>query len=399
MSILLPYQTEALDALIKELDEARLRLDYKGPLPRTWGGRLRRELEAEAVAASTRMEGVPVTVEEVRRILAGDPPPAVREEDRALVEGYREAMSFVLRRADDPAFTWNREIVVALHDRVLGGRYSLGAGRLRTDAPVFIVNSATGDEVFLPPEGDLVPDLVDEACDRMSQGHRHPGIAAAWIHVAIAGIHPFRDGNGRSARVLASLAMYRGGFQRIEFTSLEEWWGRHLKDYYAAFDCLGARFDRNADVTPFIRAHLEAQLHQVRTFDYRERVERQVWTALEETAERSSLSQRTVNALWDAFFGREVTAGYYRSLADVSPATATTDLAAATSAGLLESIGERRGRRYRARVRLYESVASVLNIDQLGGSTESACSRIVGVVGRRLVEAGAALGLDDLDAS
>jgi Fic family protein len=45
--------------------------------------------------------------------------------------------------------------------------------------------------------------------------------------VAVAAIHPFRDGNGRVARVVASLAMYRGGFNLPEFTSLEEWWGRH----------------------------------------------------------------------------------------------------------------------------------------------------------------------------
>lgn len=70
-------------------------------MPRVWASRLRRELEAEAVAASTSMEGVPVIVDEVRRILAGQSPTEVRPEDQALVEGYRQAMEFVLRRADD----------------------------------------------------------------------------------------------------------------------------------------------------------------------------------------------------------------------------------------------------------------------------------------------------------
>src|SRR5437899_2152729 len=92
-----------------ELDEWRIRLDSKGPLPRAWEGRLRGDLEAEAIAASTSMEGVAVTVDEVRRILAGDRPPAVNPEDLSLVEGYRDAMGFVLRRADDPAFQWDRE--------------------------------------------------------------------------------------------------------------------------------------------------------------------------------------------------------------------------------------------------------------------------------------------------
>ncbi len=382
MSDLLPYDPSELSELTGELDRWKDILDYRGPLPRLWAGRLRRELEAEAVAASTSMEGVPVTVEEVRRILAGDAPPEVSKEDRELVEGYREAMNFVLRRADDPAFRWNRELVIALHDRILAGRFSQGAGRLRTERPAFVVNSMTGDQVFLPPPGGDVPNLIDELCLKMERGHPHPGLAAGWIHVAIAAVHPFRDGNGRAARVLASLAMYRGGFRRAEFTSLEEWWGKHLADYYSCFHCLGKNFNRDADVTSFIRAHLEAQLHQIRALDIRERVERQVWTALEEIAEDVHLDRRVANALWDVFFGRDLTAGYYRSLTDVSPATATKDLAALVSARLLEAHGERRGRRYLPTDKLNELAASALFMD-FSGPSEAVRDAIITELSRR----------------
>lgn len=379
---LLPYDPEPLKPLCEELDRSRVQFDYRGPLPRAWAGRLRRELEAEAVAASTSMEGVPVTVDEVRRILAGESPRDVRPEDQALVEGYRQAMEFVLRRADDAAFRWTRELIVGLHDRILAGRYDEGAGKLRTDRPAFIVNRKTGKQVFLPPAGELVPALIDEACSRM-EGHPHPAIASGWIHVAMAAVHPFRDGNGRAARVCASLAMYRDEFKRPEFTSLEEWWGRHLDDYYAAFKCLGAEFDPSANVTTFLRAHLEAQLHQVRSLDNREKVERQIWISLEEAAEDANLDRRVANAVWDAFFGRDVTAGYYRSLADVSPATATKDLAAAVSGGLLGSEGRRRGRRYLPTERLYELVGAALHME-VSGPPDRARDRIVAELSRRL---------------
>lgn len=379
---LLPYDSEPLKSLCEELDHSRVQLDYRGPLPRAWAGRLRRELEAEAVAASTSMEGVPVTVDEVRRILAGESPHDVRPEDQALVEGYRLAMEFVLRRADDAAFRWTRELIVGLHDRILAGRYDEGAGRLRTDKPAFIVNRKTREQIFLPPAGELVPALVDKVCSRM-EGHPHPAIASGWIHIAMAAVHPFRDGNGRAARVCASLAMYRGEFKRPEFTSLEEWWGRRLDDYYAAFKCLGAEFDPSSNVTPFLQAHLEAQLHQVRSLDNREKVERQIWISLEETAEDASLDRRVANALWDAFFGRDVTAGYYRSLTDVSPATATKDLAAAVSGGLLEAEGRRRGRRYLPTGHLYELVGVALHME-VAGPPDRARDRIVAELSLRL---------------
>lgn len=380
--MLLLYDPKAVLDLAGELDRWKTRLDYRGPIPRAWAGRLRRDLEAEAVAASTSMEGVPVTVEEVHRILAGEVPPETREEDAALVRGYRDAMSFVLRRADDAAFRWDRELLIGLHDRILAGNWGAGAGRFRT-GPAYVVDNRTGELVFQPPSPEDVPGLVDSACSVMQEGLEHPAIGAAWIHVAVAAIHPFKDGNGRASRVVASLAMYRGGFKLPEFTSLEEWWGRHLSDYYAGFRCLGETFATNADVTAFIRAHMEAQLHQVRALDLRERVQQRIWTALEEAVSAAGLEARVANAVWDAFFGRSVTPRYYRPLADVSPATATNDLAAAVAAGLLRPEGKARSRRYQAGDALYPRIGAALGV-QVNESGDPARAIIIGELTKRV---------------
>jgi Fic family protein len=383
--VLFPYDPKAVLDLVSELDRWKTELDYRGPIPRAWAGRLRRDLEAEAVAASTSMEGVPVTVEEVHRILAGDRPPEIREEDAALVRGYRDAMSFVLRRADDAAFRWDRELLIGLHDRILAGNWGAGAGRFRT-AAAYVVDNRTGQLVFQPPSPEAVPGLVDDACSAIQHGLEHPAIAAAWIHVAVAAVHPFTDGNGRASRVVASLATYRGGFKLPEFTSLEEWWGRQLSDYYAAFRCLGDTFDPTADVTPFVRAHMEAQLHQVRALDLRERVQQRIWTAVEEAVTGVGLEPRVANAVWDAFFGRSVTPRYYRPLADVSPATATNDLAAAVAAGLLRPEGKARSRRYQAGEGLYPRIGSALGV-KVNDAGEPARAIIIGELTKRVASA------------
>ncbi len=382
--MLFPFKSSGLAPLLSELDRWRDKLDLRSTLPRSWTGRLRRDLEAEAVAASTAMEGVAVTVDEVRRILAGDKLHEVAEEDQDLVRGYRDAMGFVLRRADDAGFRWSRELIVALHDRILAGKHALEAGRFRTTRSR-LVDASTGAEVFLPPRAEEVGSLVDEACDRLERVREHPALAAAWIHVAVAAIHPFRDGNGRSCRVLASLAMHRGGFKRREFTSLEEWWGRHRASYYAAFRCLGKRFSRTSDVSPFVRLHLQAQLSQVRALDLREEIERRIWTVVEDLALERRMDRRIANALWDAFFGRDVTAGYFRSLTDVSPATATQDLALASAAGLLLPEGQRKGRVYRAGRVLVQEVARAVGVELDGQEPlDSARGRIVHSLGDRL---------------
>ena len=106
--------------------------------------------------------------------------------------------------------------------------------------------------------------------------------------------------------------------------------------------------------------------------------------ALQEAAEDAHLDRRLGNALWDAFFASDVTAGYYRSMADVSPATATNDLATAVSSGLLVAKGQRRGRRYVAGDRLFELVASALSVE-ISGPQDVARAVIVSELSRRLI--------------
>jgi Fic family protein len=357
----LTSQTEA------DIDSFRLvakRLDVNSILPRTWSGRVRRDLQAAAISASVGLEGVPVTADEVRRILAEDRPPAVSEEDAALVSGYKEAMQFVLSRADDPAFVWSAEIVRNIHASVSARSWSLRAGLYR-DRQVWLTNAQTGEQIYLPPETDRVPSLVDELAEWL-QGPATalPALAqAALAHVWLAAVHPFRDGNGRTARILASLVMYRNGFRLPQFTSLEEWWGSHPADYYAAFECLGTHWDPTADVTPFVSAHVRAQRLQADALLLKETTERLLWSAMEDIAVHElHMDPRAANALWDAFFGRQITNRYYRGVADLQQVTASHDLKQLQTSGLLEPHGEGRSRSYTGTIRLVRRVVDLFDL-------------------------------------
>ena len=360
------YRYEITDAVasdIRRIEELRALLDAQGPLPRIWTGRTRRDLEAEAVAASTIMEGVAVTVDEARRILAGDKPSGVSAEDIDLVDGYRDAMRFVLARADADAFQWQSELVLSLHHHVLGGSFAKGAGRFR-ETQNWLTNKASEAQVYLPPSPEAVPLLIDDLMTWLRATSEPGPVTAALAHVSIAGIHPFADGNGRTARIVASLAMYRAGFRLPQFTSLEEWWGRHLNDYYAAFDCLGAEWTPNADVTPFLEAHVRAQVAQVESLSLRNATERALWTVLQDAAVIDmGLNERATHALYDAFFAREVTNRYYRGMADISEVTASHDLGKLVAAGVLVSRGAGRSAHYIAAPSLFELVVQHAGID------------------------------------
>lgn len=355
--------TPQLTEDLARFDELARALDAAVTLPRSWSGRMRCELESEAIGASVAMEGVPVTVEEVRRILAGDRPPGVSKEDAELVRGYREAMRTVLNRADDPHFVWQSELVRGVHERVLAGSWARGAGRYR-ETQNYVMDRETGRQVYLPPPPKQVAALVNELVGWLDrQGAMSPLIAAAAVHVRLAGIHPFRDGNGRTSRILASLVMYRGGYKRPEFTSLEEWWGSHLADYYSAFRCLGDAWDPAAEVTPFVEAHVRAQVRQAEALSLKHATERLLWVALEDVAVHAAHADaRAANALYDAVFARAVTNRYYRGVVDVTPPTAAADLARLEAAELLHKQGAGRSTAYAGTVRLALAVAEAVGV-------------------------------------
>jgi hypothetical protein len=136
-------------------------------------------------------------------------------------------------------------------------------------------------------------------------------------------------------------------------------------------------------VTPFVTAHVRAQCLQVFALATRQRTEGMLWIAIENLLEDLGLPARLANALYDSFFERDVTTGYYRDLADTSPATARNDLVAARAAGLLASEGRTRGRRWLPGPRLLALIADAAGVDTAdhGAIARSLADRAVTDIG------------------
>ena len=96
--------------------------------------------------------------------------------------------------------------ILALHRAVIGD--ATYAGQLR-DQPVYIRGS-----LHVPPNYAKVPTLMDEMLQRLAadQKHDHPVALASRLHFDLLTIHPFVDGNGRTARLLQNLYFIREGF-------------------------------------------------------------------------------------------------------------------------------------------------------------------------------------------
>jgi len=350
------FQTPHLDAREREvLDEVfRLRetLRWQVSAPRRWVGSLRRLSFARAVQGSNTIEGYDATLEDVAAVVAGEEPLAAGAETRRALEGYRDAMTYVLQLAEDPHFRFDETLLRSLHFMMLGYDLSKSPGRWRPGA-VYVRNDASGDVVYEAPPAELVPALIAELVESLSVAPETtpPLVRAAMAHLNLVMIHPFSDGNGRMARCVQTLVLAREAILEPPFASIEEYLGRNTQAYYAVLaEVGGGVWSPERDARPWLRFCLTAHLRQARTLLARVKESEQLWERCSLEAQRARLPARVIPVLFNAALGFRAQRSAYRAVAEgeVSDAMASRDLRAMAEAGLLVAHGEKRGRFYTA---------------------------------------------------
>ena len=105
---------------------------------------------------------------------------------------------------------------------------------------------------YMPPKTDEVPGLVKEFIDWLNLDKAweiNPVLLAGIVHYEIARIHPFIDGNGRTARLLATLILYLSGFDHRRIFALDDYYDRDRQAYYAALKTAQVK---NGDITQWL---------------------------------------------------------------------------------------------------------------------------------------------------
>jgi Fic family protein len=318
--------------------------------PRRWTGSLRRTAFARAARGSLSIEGYHTSVERAAAIIDGEEPTDVRTETRRAIAGYREAMTCVLQIAPN-APDINASLLLSLHFMMMQYDFAKHPGRWRPGA--VWVSSSAGDVVYEAPDRELVEPLVDEALAQITDSDTPTSVTAAMAHLNLTLIHPFSDGNGRMARCLQTLVLAAAGEGTPEFVSIEEYLGANTPAYYAVLTKVAqGTWSPKISALPWIEFCLTAHYRQALTVLRRIRELEALWDACEQIAQRHKLSPRAVGALVDAARGWRLRRSLYVSITkatageDISNAVATSDLAAMVRAGLLNPVGEKRGRYY-----------------------------------------------------
>jgi len=365
------FETPSLDdrelEVLERIDDLKEKLRWQLHEPRRWIGSLRRLSFARAIQGSNSIEGYDAKLDDAAAVAVGEEPIDASSETRLALEGYRDAMTYVLQMAGEADFEYSAQLLKSLHFMMTSYSLQNRPGLWRAGA-VYVRKEETGEIVYQGPDLDEVPRLMQDLVAEMNVGSSGspPLVRAGMAHLDLVMVHPFRDGNGRMARCLQSLVLARSGVLAPVFMSIEEYLGRHTQQYYDVLAEVGQGSWQPAnDARPWLRFTLKAHLSQAATLLRRVRESENMWVELERIVDRTGLPARTMNVLFDASLHLRVRNSTYRAglkeaEEEITEQTASRDLKQLVDLGLLVAKGERRGRFYVAGAEILEMRRSIV---------------------------------------
>ena len=277
---------------IGQIEGAKEVIDYAVMVP-AWEAKFQEEAKIRTVHFGTRIEGNELNYSQTERVMAGEEVLA-RDRDIQEVINYRNVLEYIDKlgeryNLDGPGGTaaysesWLKQIHKLTTERILDKE---NQGEFR-QTRVVIKNSQTGEVSFRPPLPVEVKIQTDEFFDWLSSDlgrDIHPILRAGITHYELARIHPFVDGNGRVARAMAILVLYREGYDVKRFFSLEEFFDKNAEEYYTGLQSVEKK---QGDLTfwlEFFTKALAIELNKIKErvrslsidFRWRDRLGRQI---------------------------------------------------------------------------------------------------------------------------
>lgn len=195
---------------------------------------LRETARLYATHYSTMIEGNRLTQEEVAQVVQSNKHFPGRERDENEVKGYYAALD-ELEKMVARNDSLNEKTIQTLHALVMAeGKVKVKPTPYR-DGQNVIKDSMSGKIVYMPPEAKDVSGLMKALVDWVNEQDELPRpITAGITHYQFATIHPYYDGNGRTARLLTTLILHQGSYDLKGIYSLEEYYAKNLQAYYDA---------------------------------------------------------------------------------------------------------------------------------------------------------------------
>lgn len=207
----------------------------------------------EEAIASSQMEGAATTRKVAKNMLRKSEKP--RNKGQQMILNNYLTINCIKEHAEDSFSTVRlKAIHRSMTENTLDNEADVGKFREHND--IMVMDGITGDVAHIPPDyeelNELMTDL-EKFFNKNSHTFIHPILKAIIIHFMLSYIHPFVDGNGRTARSLFYWYMMKQGYWLIEYMSISRIIYKSKRMYEKAF--LYTEYDDN-DLTYFILYNL-----------------------------------------------------------------------------------------------------------------------------------------------
>ena len=195
--------------------------------------KLRKNSKKKSSYASNKIEGNPLSEKQAEEVIESDERKHYLKPEQE-VRNYFLALNYLEEKLNNKE-KLSKKLILDVQKLVEKGAPKEKIG-LRGPMPpgvLFAVyDSKTGNPDYIPPEYSDVPGLLDELIEYVNTTDDHPLIVAAVVHYQLVTIHPFEDGNGRTARLLSGYIMDLNGYGFNGIGSLEEYFAYDVNEYY-----------------------------------------------------------------------------------------------------------------------------------------------------------------------
>ncbi|MCR4277265.1 MAG: Fic family protein [Candidatus Roizmanbacteria bacterium] len=204
---------------------------------------LQKNAEAVSAFASTSIEGNPLPLTDVKRILKTRPA-QIRESEQEVLN-YNQALQDVNAKLNKQKTSFNLSFIISLQKKITDKLLPVHqSGRVRTQ-PVFVNNPHLGKTVYWPPDAQDVLPLVEELMEfiKTSKQTVDPLIVAGIFHKQMVIIHPFMDGNGRTTRLATKILLAQMGLDTFYLFSFENYYNNNVSRYFEIVGVKGNYYD------------------------------------------------------------------------------------------------------------------------------------------------------------
>jgi len=322
-------------ALISEIERNRGSLASL-KLPKKFLDHLTSETEKKEAYYSSHIEGAVTSLEVALLHLSKPSRKDYGDESLQMIMNNKDALEYIRTQNTQP---FSNTVICELHKILVRNTHKerpITVGAYRT-GPIYVVDGQ-GRIVYEGPAASNVTTMMDSYIRWLNNDSEiHPLIKAALMHLYFVHVHPFDDGNGRSARAVSNLYLMKQEYQFINFLAPSDYFDHHRAEYYRAI--------RNAEVhdsdaTFFILYYLNAlaaQLRNVQTEIKKEKKVKNIRTILNEKMWAQLDKKQTKALQWMLTNQEAMTTKKYCKLGHCSDETARKDFNQLLEAGLYET--------------------------------------------------------------